>query len=931
MTTLNPIQFSAEDGVDRKQLALLRKRFLQLNRERLEQLRDAARDRERLLVDILPLLFHVNHPALPGWVSAETPAAIADYTPTQLALTTAKKIARTFDYERRASLKRPILALYLMGSTGTIAQSSDSDLDLWVILADDLPLTAQQLLQHKIHRIGQFARELDCRLHCFPMTAQAFRARQHGALSAEHAGSTQHMLLLDEFYRTAINLAGRLPLWWMVPPDQSDHYEQFTELLLRKRFIRANDFIDFGNVTSIPIDEFFSGAVWHLYKAIDSPYKSVLKLMLMEAYAQSEPALQALSFQFKQLVYQGQVAREFCDPYLMVLRNVESYLRHTGSLQRLQLLRRSFYLKVGERLSSTIEDDWRRRLLRELVSEWGWSLAELQDLDGRRFWKVIRTQQERRVLVAELTQSYRALFNYARERSELNTTNRDELTVLGRKLYAAFEKRAGKVEQINPGIAPDLSENALTISLSDDRQRYGLYTGAWKSSDIALQVALRYAHDPLELVVWAQLNGLLARKTQLFLANADEGWRQHELLAITRTIQQLLAAPLPVVTHEDLLQHSYLKRAAICLNMGVDPFAERSKQGLHLVSSRTDPLAYGAQRENLLRNVGIVRLNSWGEVDVQVFHDPHALAECLSLLLKACAEQALTPPLDVFCFSPTRADNLVKRISEIIDRFLGGIRRQARATPQQFLLRHGFAYWLFHIENNSVQLDHFDDFPALLQRFAEPLPAAVERHFDTNAFDDAPLPLIYQQRRQGAVQVFFRLELDRVDVWVLDESDALVVAQQAFSDWGSLLKHWYLFLTRIGERLDTLIGGQRQTPEFFELSSTRNEQNTQIRRIPFSLQEQAQRYFSVEASVQLNERGLSEVVLTCGAQEFSELEYGKQLYVQAAKLVIKQRLSSERYPIYIADLTINSDQDIAHCAPYVRYKLWMEEQLNAAL
>ncbi len=928
MTSLTPIQLSADDGVDRKQLMLLRKRFLHLNRERLEQLRDAARDRERLLVDVLPLLFHVNHPALPGWVSADAPAAIADYTPTQLALATAKKMARTFDYERRASLKRPILALYLMGSTGTIAQSSDSDLDLWVILADDLSAPAQQLLQHKIQRITQFARELDCRLHCFPMTAQAFRSRQHGSLSAEHAGSTQHMLLLDEFYRTAINLAGRLPLWWMVPPDQHEHYDAFTELLLRKRFIRANDFIDFGNVSAIPIDEFFSGAVWHLYKAIDSPYKSVLKLMLMEAYASAEPTLQALSLQFKQMVYQGQVDREHCDPYLMVLNTVESYLRRNGSLQRLQLLRRSFYLKVGERLSSNSDDDWRRRLLRERVREWGWSAAEIADLDNRRFWKIARTLQERRVLVAELTHSYRTLFSYARERSELDNTNRDELTVLGRKLYSAFEKRAGKIEQINPGIAPDLSEPALTISLSDDGQRYGLYTGAWKSDDVAQQHPLRYAHDPLELIVWSQLNGLLTRKTALHLAQASEGWRQHEVQALVRAVQQLLASPLPPVSHDDLAQHSQLKRAAIVLNMGVDPFAERSKLGLHLVSSRTDPLAYGAQRENLLRNVGIVRLNSWGEVDVHVFHDNNALVDALALLLKACSEQALVPAIEVHCFSPTRADNLVKRVSEIVDRVMGAIRRQARATPQQFLLRHGFAYWLLHLESGAVRVDHFADFASLLQMFAEPLPAAVERHFDVNAFDDAPLPLIYLQRRQGAVQVFFRLELDRVDVWVLDESDALVVAQQAFSDWNSLLRHWYLFLTRIGERLDTLLGGQRHTPEFYELSSTRNDQSTQLRRIPFTMDTQAQRYFSVEASAHLDEHGLREVTLTCGAQEFSELEHGKLLYQHAAKTVFKQRSSAERYPIYIADLVISSDHDIAHCAPYVRYKLWMEEQLN---
>lgn len=931
MSTLQPIQFSADDGVDRKQLLLLRRRLAQLNRERLEHLRHAARDRERLVVDVLPLLFHVNHPALPGWVSVDTPAAIADYTPTQTALRTAKKIARTFEYERRASLKRPLHGLFLMGSTGTIAHSTDSDLDLWLVLSDDVSDQARALLDQKIQRISQFARELNCRLHCFPMTAREFRERRHGSLSGEHAGSTQHRLLLDEFYRTAIGLAGRLPLWWMVPPEQHQHYDEFTALLLSKRYIRHNDFIDFGNVETIPVNEFFSGAVWHLYKAIDSPYKSVLKLVLMEAYANAEPPLAPLSLRFKEKVYRGDVTREQCDPYLMVLRAAEDYLRRGGWTSRLQLLRRCFYIKVGEKLSFTAADSWRRNVLKALIAEWGWPQSEISDLDNRRFWKVARTQHERRLLINELTASYRALFNYARDRGELTPINRDDLTVLGRKLYAAFEKRVGKIEQINPGIAPDISEPALAIQIADDGLRYALYQGAQPSEAQHASWPLRYAHDPLELIVWAQVNGICTRKTQWRLSRAKDEWRQHELLAIARATQQFLAPPLPEVLHDDLLHNAHLKRAALFLNMGVDPFAERARQGVHLVSSRTDPLAYGAQRENLLLNIGLLRLNSWGEVEVNVFHSENALAEVLSLLLKSRGDEGLAPPIEVHCFSATRADSLIKRVTAIVDLVVGKIRRLARATAQHYILRRGFSYWQFTVDGQHIAWQSLHDFSALMRELSKPLAAAVERHFDEQAFDDSPLALIYRQRRQGAVQVFFRVELDRVDVWVLDEVDALVVAQQAFSDWSSLIQHWALFLRRIGERLDTLLGCAHAPAEFYELPTSRGDSEAGLRRLPVPAESASTSYFGVSASIELHDEIITDAVLICGEQEFSELESGEAFFRAAAKAIFQQRARHERYPIYIDDLVISATQDISHCAPYVRYKLSMEEKLNAAI
>ncbi|MDL2425151.1 class I adenylate cyclase, partial [Pseudomonas sp. BAgro211] len=83
-----------------------------------------------------------------------------------------------------------------------------------------------------------------------------------------------------------------------------------------------------------------------------------------------------------------------------------------------------------------------------------WDSRALAQLDSRSQWKVRQVLLERRALVNELTHSYRFLSQFARLQHAASGINPRDMGILGRRLYAAFERKAGKVEFINPGIAP---------------------------------------------------------------------------------------------------------------------------------------------------------------------------------------------------------------------------------------------------------------------------------------------------------------------------------------------------------------------------------------------------------------------------------------------------------------------------------------------
>ena len=119
--------------------------------------------------------------------------------------------------------------------------------------------------------------------------------------------------------------------------------------------------------------EFVGAGVWQLYKAIDSPYKSVLKILLTEVYAAEYPDVEPLSTSFKRAIYSDDLDIDELDPYVVVYRKLEDYLLERNELKRLELVRRCFYFKVGKALSRpsrTSSKSWQRQLMEKLVAQW---------------------------------------------------------------------------------------------------------------------------------------------------------------------------------------------------------------------------------------------------------------------------------------------------------------------------------------------------------------------------------------------------------------------------------------------------------------------------------------------------------------------------------------------------------------------------------
>src|SRR5476649_2256126 len=526
MTRDFEIRPDLDEGIDRKVLSQLRARFLTLNDGRFSRAMEGLSPRQQVVLNLLPLFFHVNHPLLPGYVSGSTPAGLSDYEPGELALAEAQRLTRSFSYKtRHGNPPRPIHGLFLMGSLGTLAQAEQSDMDMWVCHASELSPGELAELRKKCQLLEEWAASQGAEAHFFLIDPSRFvRGERDTQLSSEDCGTTQHYLLLDEFYRTAIWLAGRTPLWWLVPVYEEQRYDQYTHTLISKRFIRADETLDLGHLAHIPPGEFIGAGLWQLFKGIESPYKSVLKLLLTEVYASEHPKVHCLSLRFKQAVFANRLDLDELDQYIVVYRRIEEYLTARGEPERLELVRRALYLKVNRKLtgSSSRTASWQRSLLERLANEWHWDQRQLALLDSRSQWKVRQVSAERRALVNELNYSYRFLTQFARAEQTVSLINKRDLNVLGRRLYAAFERKADKVEFINPRIAPDLAEDTLTLVQAPNKKepgqtQWGLYNGSLTAHEWEHFAPIKRSRQLLELLTWCHRNGVIDSSTRLAL------------------------------------------------------------------------------------------------------------------------------------------------------------------------------------------------------------------------------------------------------------------------------------------------------------------------------------------------------------------------------------------------------------------------------
>ena len=137
-------------------------------------------------------------------------------------------------------------------------------------------------LEEKCRRIEEWSEEeLGVEVHFFLTKPSRLAANEFGAVSSESCGSALRKLLKEEYYRGSLLLSGKIPYWWIVPLGCDDErYTQIVDAIERDSDAARYEFVDIGNIDTIPMEELVGGGIWQLNKAMTRHNILLVSLMI---------------------------------------------------------------------------------------------------------------------------------------------------------------------------------------------------------------------------------------------------------------------------------------------------------------------------------------------------------------------------------------------------------------------------------------------------------------------------------------------------------------------------------------------------------------------------------------------------------------------------------------------------------------------------
>jgi adenylate cyclase class 1 len=581
-------------------------KFLKQNQLSLLTAFDIFKPRQADLFQIIPFLLHENR-IFPGieTIHGDTPCGICNYIPS---LETQDILTKYISCENmivRHSQSYAIEGLFTIGSIGSLAQTADSDIDYWVCINEDhFSPRGLKLFNKKLGLLETMAwNQFHTKVTFFVVDMQKARNNDFGDSSIESSGSAQARLLKEEFYRTMIYVAGKIPLWSVLPTAISIHYYN---AILNKvaSFPNLARYIDLGDIHAISTSEYFGASIWQMFKWLKSPFKSVIKMALLEKYIYEYGKEPLLCNKYKDEWMNSGAHLKLAqnDSYYILLKNLIKYYETAKDEQSVKLLLTCFFLKLGISKDSQIDNTvfgLRKILLEKCMAKWGWTKDEVFKIGSFKTWAYNDIATLSNTIEKYMIKKYKTV-NKAFERlfHGRSGISLEDQTMLGRKVFIEFSKQPGKVEKV------------LLVSRSD-RHFQGLHLrynktdriGTWELFNKNVKAfhhreeSLIKANTIEEIGAWLINNSLYNESTIINLVPNSTYVTFDDIRKLFKTIYDFFSPMLKkVIGFDQLLMKNRVVSLFISINF------------------------YAPKQQRKVTEYTAIYLNSWGEMFCKSFY-----------------------------------------------------------------------------------------------------------------------------------------------------------------------------------------------------------------------------------------------------------------------------------------------------------------------
>jgi adenylate cyclase class 1 len=500
----------------------------------------------------------------------------------------------------------------------------------------------------------------------------------------------------------------------------------------------------------------------------------------MECYASEYPYPKWLSFELKNAIYQGTFDVDQLDPYLLIYLKVEKYLLEAGSIQRLNLARQCFYLKI---MGGTSEElDYSTRLTKEaylqsIAKQRNWSESLLPALKKQKYWDIKKATQEHIVIRAQLRYCLRMVMSLAGSYVGGDYKENKDLKLISRKLHVFLEKKPEKIEIITTRSSVHTKENELSIVEADSYKKsslvWSLFSGRFDEKKASSNTLIRQENSLLRLLGWLVINGLYHKKLQLNFKSRSLDMSIIELHQMLRQLFRFLSknlitesASLSVYSKPDKLLSSL-----IFINLGQALAYERDG-GMLVLSDRFDPLSYGKERHCFIQQIDRISVSTWGEVTTSRNIGLDNFFSFLTHVFNNSKHPVSLKSLKVACYTPIRAKSIILRTESIFKKLIAFFSEQSDTRSDRYFLAAEHSFYGFQCKNKYLRYWSLESTELLLQELASTQDLFGNVHFEPEVLENSFIPFLYAQNQKQIIQVFYYQESNYVSVFIIDEKGA---------------------------------------------------------------------------------------------------------------------------------------------------------------
>lgn len=427
-------------------------------------------------------------------------------------------------FDRKDTDKQPLIEFVsTFGSVGSIVHNDQSNFNYWCCISNTMSEIDKGYLQEKLINIERWCEsKLKVGIHFFITNQKSLASNDFGKIPKEPWGSAVGKLLKEEYYRSSILVAGKIPYWYIIPVGYNDKaYLKLVDFLDNRNEYHS-DFIDIGNIDKIPNEEIIVGGLIQLNKQVDHPFESLLQMSLLVVYSNIKITKPLLANQLKKLIQSNSNRLENWDPYTNMIDLMINYIS-VFDPEHVELLKQSFFMKIGKEVSSWYDSKEKpplksQQVILEYCKKWGWDKKTVEKWERFENFSTAESLSFKHQADLYMVDSLKTLHERVDDNRVINHISEEGLNGLINRLLVFYDNSRDGAESYGTPFKTSLQSNIYTMRSYRNQgfELWKVYKGEYDvSNSLEEKSFIREDKSLSNIILWMIYNGLIDHKTKI--------------------------------------------------------------------------------------------------------------------------------------------------------------------------------------------------------------------------------------------------------------------------------------------------------------------------------------------------------------------------------------------------------------------------------